>query len=191
MECVSSEGRVRELPRCEDNGTSFRLCGKSGDGKTLKDLPVRSNGTNPDCAGGRRSPSFKGFTAASEASATSKRKNRSTCTLHEAQLRSLLWRRGLRFRKNVRSLEGKPDIVFIRQRVAVFCDGDFWHGRKWKQLLQKLSAGHNSQYWVKKIQTNRERDKRTNAILRRSGWLVLRFWETDIQRTPGAVYEDR
>jgi DNA mismatch endonuclease, patch repair protein len=151
--------------------------------------PVRSSGTNADSGGGWRSPSFKGFTAASEASAKSKRKNRSTCTVHEAQLRSLLWRRGLRFRKNLRSLEGKPDIVFIRQLVVIFCDGDFWHGRKWRQLLGKLSAGHNSQYWVKKIQTNRERDRRTNSILRRSGWLVLRFWETDIQRTPGDVVQ--
>ena len=91
---------------------------------------------------------------------------------------------GLRFRKNVKALPGKPDIVFIGARVAVFCDGDFWHGRKWQQLREKLDQGTNPQYWSAKISTNMERDLRNTALLESDGWQVIRIWETDIKRNP-------
>jgi DNA mismatch endonuclease (patch repair protein) len=86
----------------------------------------------------------------------------------------------LRFRKNVATLPGKPDIVFREKRVAVFCDGDFWHGRNWVQRRRKLLNGANHSYWIIKIQTNIDRDKRHNRELRKLGWKVVRLWETDI-----------
>jgi DNA mismatch endonuclease, patch repair protein len=132
----------------------------------------------------KTSPSFRGLAAASQASSYAKKMNRRTDTAHECVLRSLLWRNGLRYRKNVKALPGKPDIVFVSQKVAIFCDGDFWHGRNWKHLSGKLRAGSNPSYWTQKIKTNRQRDRRTDKLLKREGWIVLRFWETDIHRDP-------
>lgn len=110
--------------------------------------------------------------------------NRSADTGHERLLRSLLWREGLRYRKNVRTLPGKPDIVFPAARIAVFCDGDFWHGRDWQRLSKKLRTGTNASYWIPKIRTNRNRDRRNDRLLKKEGWTVIRVWETDIHRNP-------
>jgi DNA mismatch endonuclease (patch repair protein) len=134
-----------------------------------------------------RAPSFKGLSAASTASSQAKRMNRAVDTEHERLLRSHLWKSGFRFRKNVKSLPGKPDIVFSKQKLVIFCDGDFWHGRNWSDLSAKLSIGNNSRYWVEKVRTNRERDARNSALLAESGWTVLRFWESDIRRTPETI----
>jgi len=135
-------------------------------------------------ASSRPTPSFKGLSAASPSSSRAKKMNRSADTKHECLLRSLLWRQGLRYRKNVRGLPGKPDIVFSTARVAVFCDGDFWHGRNWQRLSRKLRAGTNASYWIPKIATNRNRDRRHDRLLKREGWAVIRVWETDIHRDP-------
>jgi len=132
----------------------------------------------------RTTPSFKGLSAASPASARAKQMNRSSGTAHERLLRTLLWMRGLRYRKNVQALPGKPDIVFSSARLAVFCDGDFWHGRHWRQLSDKLRTGANASYWIPKIERNRNRDRRNNRLLKKEGWTVVRFWETDIHRSP-------
>jgi DNA mismatch endonuclease (patch repair protein) len=129
-----------------------------------------------------KSPSFANLKPASEASARAKRHNRRTDTQHEKMLRRELWRMGLRYRKNVEGLPGKPDIVFVRARVAVFCDGDFWHGRNWKDQRAKLRRGTNAEYWLSKIESNMERDRLNNALLEADGWSVLRLWETDIKR---------
>ena len=86
----------------------------------------------------------------------------------------------------MRSLPGKPDVVFPRYRVAVFCDGDFWHGRDWPRLARKLRTGGNGSYWAVKIETNRLRDRRNERALRHDGWLVVRLWETDILQDPEA-----
>jgi DNA mismatch endonuclease (patch repair protein) len=75
----------------------------------------------------------------------------------------------------------------VSQRVAIFCDGDFWHGRSWRRLSAKLRSGANPSYWLQKIKTNRQRDRRTDKSLKREGWTVLRFWETDIQRDPEQI----
>jgi DNA mismatch endonuclease, patch repair protein len=91
---------------------------------------------------------------------------------------------GLRYRKNVKTLPGKPDIVFVKARVAIFCDGDFWHGRDWVNLRFKLERGTNPDYWIAKIKSNIERDLRNNKLLSEAGWLVIRFWETDIKKDP-------
>jgi DNA mismatch endonuclease Vsr len=108
-------------------------------------------------------PSYAGFRPASEAASRAKRANRHADTGHELLLRRELWRLGLRYRKNVKGLPGKPDLVFGSARIAVFCDGDFWHGRDWERLKEELARRHNSTYWLAKISRNRERDveKRT------------------------------
>jgi DNA mismatch endonuclease (patch repair protein) len=94
---------------------------------------------------------------------------------------SELRRRGLRFRKNVRTLPGKPDIIFVDAKVAVFIDGDFWHGYRfptWEKTLTK--------FWRNKIRKNRERDRRNFAELRRKGWRVIRLWQHNIKSDPAS-----
>lgn len=114
-------------------------------------------------------------------------RNTARCTKCETVLCAELRRMGLTFRRNVASLPGKPDIVFVRQQIAVFCDGDFWHGRKWNLRKAKLARGSNPEYWVAKIEANIARDRRHRAKLRRVGWRVIRLWECDILRSPKRV----
>lgn len=102
-------------------------------------------------------------------------------------LRRALWRSGCRYRVNVRELPGCPDIVLSKPRVAVFCDGDFWHGRNWNVRSKKLQAGHNARYWTSKIEGDMARDNAATARLEAIGWTVLRFWETDILKFPDLV----
>ncbi len=89
---------------------------------------------------------------------------------------------GFRYRKNVAELPGKPDIVFRIARVAIFCDGDFWHGRNWDQRRQQLISGFNASYWVKKIEANILRDRIQEKKLSELGWTVIRVWESDVLR---------
>ncbi|MCL2277191.1 MAG: very short patch repair endonuclease [Treponema sp.] len=105
-------------------------------------------------------------------------------TKPEMKLRGELWSRGLRYRVNFKLLKGKPDIVFTRAKLAVFCDGDFWHGHNWAiRGMPSLDAELEkySKYWSIKILTNVERDKRVTRNLENEGWTVLRFWESDIK----------
>jgi DNA mismatch endonuclease (patch repair protein) len=136
-----------------------------------------------------KSPSFTNLKPASEASSRAKRRNRRTDTQQEIMLRRAIWQKGLRYRKNVETLPGKPDIVFVREHVVVFCDGDFWHGRNWEEQKSKLFQGANAEYWISKIESNMERDKLNTALLEADGWSVLRFWEADIKRDPQAAAE--
>ncbi len=133
-------------------------------------------------------PSYKGLRPASDrASAAARGASRKGDTKHERLLRSELWRAGCRFRKNVRYLPGKPDIAFTRVKLAVFCDGDFWHGRDWEARKAKLERGSNPQYWVKKIERNMERDGESIRLLMDAGWTVMRVWESDIMASPRNV----
>ena len=91
---------------------------------------------------------------------------------------------------HAKDLPGKPDLVFRRQRLAVFVDGDFWHGRNWEKRRASLEKGHNAPYWIDKIAYNIERDKRNDALLEQAGWRVLRLWETDVTKQP-SVEADR
>ncbi|NPU99897.1 MAG: very short patch repair endonuclease [Brevinematales bacterium] len=104
-------------------------------------------------------------------------------TKPEILLRKALWRKGLRYRVNVTKLPGRPDVVFTKARITVFCDGDFWHGHNWAirgiPSLEDELAGY-SEFWRNKILGNIKRDKETTEKLIRDGWLVLRFWESDI-----------
>ena len=134
-------------------------------------------------------PRFDGCQPASNKSSFAKRHTPSEGTKAELELRRALWKTGLRYRVNVPNLLGRPDIVFRRARVAVFCDGDFFHGRHWHELRPKLERRANPSYWIRKIEYNRSRDRDVTAALAREGWRVLRFWETDIRSDVDAVVE--
>ncbi len=111
---------------------------------------------------------------------------RSRDTKTEVMLRHALWHRGVRYRKNYAALPGSPDIAITKYKIAVFCDGDFWHGRELHRLESRCGA--NRDYWMKKLRRNMERDRENNDALTELGWLVLRFWEKDIRRdTEGCV----
>ncbi len=136
----------------------------------------------------RTAPSYKGLRPASDrASAAAKGSSRKADTKHERLLRGELWRAGCRFRKNLAGLPGKPDIAFTRVKLAVFCDGDFWHGRDWEQRKAKLEGGSNPAYWVKKIERNIERDGENTRLLMDAGWSVMRVWESDILANPQEI----
>lgn len=105
-------------------------------------------------------------------------------TKPELELRRAIWARGLRFRVNVKSLPGKPDIVFTKAKVAVFCDGDFWHGHNWAirglaSLDEELER--YTPFWREKIQGNIRRDLENTANLEAAGWVVIRIWESEIR----------
>lgn len=131
----------------------------------------------------RITPSFTGlFPASARTTAAARGASKKTGTRCEVILRRELWRRGLRYRLHITGLPGRPDIVFAAQRVAIFCDGDFWHGRDLDLRLEKLALGHNADYWTAKIKSNTERDALNTRALEADGWAVLRFWETDVLR---------
>jgi DNA mismatch endonuclease Vsr len=91
-----------------------------------------------------------------------------------------LWTKGLRYRKNDRTIFGKPDFVFKKNKVAIFCDSEFWHGKDWNK--RKNEHKSNIDFWHQKISRNIQRDKEVNRKLRMDGWLVLRFWGKDIEK---------
>jgi len=75
-------------------------------------------------------------------------------------------------------------MIVSEARVAVFCDGDFWHGRNWTTRRGKLSRGANAAYWIAKIRTNMLRDRRHRRQLEKMGWSVVRIWESEIVQNP-------
>lgn len=107
---------------------------------------------------------------------------RSKDTEIELILRKALWREGIRYRKNYNKLPGKPDIAITKYKIAIFCDGEFFHGKDWDQLQVKLKNSNNSEYWLKKIQRNITRDYEVEQAIRAQGWIVLRFWGKDIKK---------
>lgn len=98
----------------------------------------------------------------------------------ELKLRKELWNRGYRYRKNVKNLPGKPDIALTQYKIAIFCDSEFFHGKDWEVLKPRLENSNNSEYWIKKISRNMERDDEINKQLLFMGWKVIRFWGKDI-----------
>lgn len=112
---------------------------------------------------------------------------RSADTKPEMKLRRELYARGLRYRLHYKRLPGKPDIVFGPAKVAVFVDGDFWHGAQWKRrgfksLGDQLKKVNNKKYWIEKIKRNIARDEENNGQLKKAGWKVIRVWESDINK---------
>lgn len=101
-------------------------------------------------------------------------------TYIELLLRKELWSRGLRYRKNVGKVFGHPDIVFIKKRIAIFCDSEFWHGYDWEN--RKYDIKSRSEFWISKIESNIARDKKVNVQLINEGWTVIRFWGREIKK---------
>ncbi len=98
----------------------------------------------------------------------------------EVLLRNELWHRGLRYRKNVKGIIGKPDIAFIGKKVAVFCDSEFWHGYDWENRKKDFKT--HQEFWIPKIEKNMQRDIEVTKSLENDGWIVLRFWGKDIKK---------
>lgn len=134
-----------------------------------------------------RAPQFGDRVPSSRSASKAMQGNRARDTKPELLLRKTLWGRGYRYRVHYTELPGRPDIVFTGQRVAVFCDGDFWHGRDWESRKEKLRQGSNPDYWVEKIAANRARDRLRDKQLGEAGWRVLRIWESDIRDDPDAA----
>jgi len=106
--------------------------------------------------------------------------NRSKGTQPERMLARELWRRGYRYRKNVRTVPGSPDICFKSRKVAVFVDGEFWHGHNWQESRKRIKS--NRDFWYAKIERNMTRDKNVDQRLHAMGWTVLRFWEDEVRK---------
>lgn len=104
---------------------------------------------------------------------------RSKDTKSEVLLRKALYHAGFRYRKNWPALPGKPDIVLTRQRICIFCDSEFFHG---KDYGTKPPVKTNFEYWDKKIRRNMVRDREVDRQLRSMGWTVVRFWDSDIAK---------
>ncbi len=98
----------------------------------------------------------------------------------ERLLRKELWSRGLRYRKNYKKVTGKPDIVFVSKKVAVFCDSEFWHGYDWDNKKREIKS--RQEFWIPKIERNMQRDEEVTKSLEDEGWTVLRFWGKDIKK---------
>lgn len=99
----------------------------------------------------------------------------------ELILRKALWNKGYHYRKNFKKLPGRPDIVLTKYKIAIFCDGEFFHGKDWESLRTRLEKGNNSEFWISKISRNRKRDAEINKRLLFEGWTVIRFWGDDIK----------
>lgn len=97
----------------------------------------------------------------------------------EILLRQALWKKGFRYRKNYNKLMGTPDIVFLKAKLAIFCDSEFWHGKYF--LEGKSIPKTNTKFWVEKIERNIVRDKDIDIQLYNMGWKVLHFWGNDIK----------
>lgn len=120
-------------------------------------------------------------------------KNRDTGP--EMILRRALHGRGLRFRVSPREVLGRPDIVNRSRRLAIFVDGDFWHGnpddwaRRGFDSLEAQFRSANRERWVAKLRRNMERDRQVTSQLQSEGWIVLRFWESEVRNDPDAIVD--
>jgi DNA mismatch endonuclease Vsr len=97
----------------------------------------------------------------------------------EITLAKALFARGHRYRKNSKTIYGKPDLTFKKLKIAIFVDSEFWHGKDWQ--IRKHDHKSNQVFWHSKIERNIERDKVVNLQLLKEGWIILRFWGSDIE----------
>ena len=95
---------------------------------------------------------------------------------------------GYRYRKNDKRLPGSPDIAIGKQHIAVFIDGEFWHGKDWDTRKERLQR--NREYWIEKIEENIARDVRVDMKLRAIGWVPIHFWEKDVLKDPEGCVSD-
>jgi len=105
---------------------------------------------------------------------------RGTNTKIEVAFRKALWRNGIRYRKNYKVLPGKPDIAITKHKIAIFCDGEFWHGKDWHLVREKLLT--RREYWIQKIERTIDRDTSDERRLTALGWTIMRFWGRDIEK---------
>lgn len=113
--------------------------------------------------------------------------NKATGTKPELLLAKKLFAKGYRYRKNNKSVFGKPDLTFKKLKLAIFVDGEFWHGRDWD--TRKHAIKSNIEFWHKKIERNMERDKEVNEKLLEQGWTVQRFWDKEVIKEPAKCLE--
>ncbi len=110
---------------------------------------------------------------------------RSSDTKAEVLLRKRLYHEGFRYRKNWKELPGKPDIVLTKQRICIFVDGEYFHGKNWDSgEKERVQRGNNPLYWIPKIERNMERDREVEAALNELNWRVIRFWSRDVLKNP-------
>ena len=98
----------------------------------------------------------------------------------EQALAKALWYLGFRYRKNYKKLPGSPDIAILKYHLAVFVDGEFWHGKDWEHRKERLKS--NRSYWIEKIEENISRDKRNDILLIEMGWAPIHFWEQEVKK---------
>lgn len=96
----------------------------------------------------------------------------------ETLLAKALWHHGYRYRRNDKRLPGSPDIAILKHRIAVFVDGEFWHGKDWEARKGRLQR--NREYWIEKIEENMARDYRNDQLLLQDGWIPMHFWEKEV-----------
>jgi len=113
---------------------------------------------------------------------------KSNNTKIETDFRKALWHEGIRYRKNYALLPGTPDIAITKYQIAIFCDGEFWHGKNWDTKKPKIQ--NNREYWIAKIERNISRDIKTDRLLESMGWTVLRFWGSDIRKDISVCVEE-
>ncbi|MEL0455000.1 very short patch repair endonuclease [Flavobacteriaceae bacterium SZ-1-7] len=101
-------------------------------------------------------------------------------TKPELQFRKALWKRGVRYRVDSKKLPGKPDVSIKKYKLAIFIDGEFWHGYNWDERKKTIKS--NRRFWVPKIERNMQRDAEVNLQLKEMGYTVFRFWEHEIKK---------
>lgn len=106
----------------------------------------------------------------------------------ETLLAKALWHKGYRYRKNDKRLPGSPDIAILRHRIAVFVDGEFWHGKDWRIRKDKLKR--NREYWIQKIEENIARDFRNDQLLTQADWTPIHFWEKEVLKNLPACIDE-
>jgi DNA mismatch endonuclease (patch repair protein) len=107
-------------------------------------------------------------------------------TRPEVTFRKILWHAGFRYRCNYKKAPGCPDIAFVGWRIAIFIDGDFWHGNNWERRQNEIKS--NRSFWIPKIERNIQRDREVEVELAALGWRYLRFWESEIKKELGGVF---
>lgn len=107
------------------------------------------------------------------------RKQKSKKTKAEVLLAKALWHEGLRYRLNLKTLPGSPDIVITKYQIVIFVDGEFWHGKDFEKTSKNIKR--NREYWIPKIERNMKRDRENDLKLKQHGWIVLHFWSREVE----------
>lgn len=106
----------------------------------------------------------------------------------ETLLAKAIWHKGYRYHKNDKRLPGSPDIAILKYQIAVFVDGEFWHGKDWEVRKERLKS--NREYWIEKIEENMARDLRNDQLLTQTGWMPIHFWEKEVMKNlPACIAE--